>query len=383
MTSTPPPPEPIPEDDLLGGTPPISGELPVIPTRPLAGPPSTMAELVALLRLVNVHVQDLWSRLDLVRSGAASLDRSAGLIATTVTALDPLMDALSATPFPSQADSLARITNAWRALTASPVLAPPSNAPLDAQGQLKEIALVEGECRTIIYWTAFLTAGSRLEEWLATLRPGYAIPFHDIFRDEVPFAEERQRLLQVLAATPKLLAGSGGLIDGESGIVYRYEVDDRKRWAAVGWVVVALFAATFVVVLVGLYTPLAGSSGAPALLLGWGAALAGVVVHLGVTAAKRLRAGGASAVVFPVDRLSIDVSARLGAILLRIAMLLFAYVGLVAGGLVAANSGGSSNFLFSALLAGYSLDSVVDLLSARFDQQSAAQINGLKSQLAP
>ncbi len=383
MTAVPPPPAPIPDDILLGGAPPIDDALVAGPAQAATTTPASADALISLLRLLNVHVQHLWARLDVVRSGAASLDRSAGLIAQAAATIQPLMTALAsaADVFPSQADSLARITNAWGAVAASPVLAPPPAAPLDAQAQLKEIALIEGECRTIIYWTAYLTATGRLKEWLETLRPGYAVLFHDIFKDEIPFADDRQQLLRVLAASPQLLSGTGGLVDGETGVVYRYEVDARKRWLSVGWAALALVAATLLVIGAGQLTLLA-SAGSANLALGWAGALAGVLVHLSVTAAKRLRAGGAGQVVLPVDRLSIDVSAKLGSILLRIGMLLLAYLGLVAGGLIAVDTTRLADFLFSAFLAGYSLDSMIDLLSARLDQQAAAQVNGLKSQAA-
>jgi hypothetical protein len=360
------PDESAPESDLiLGGPPPLT---PAIPVGYTPAPPADTAELVARLRLLNIHTQHLWARLEQVRDGAAALDASATLITQAAMRIQQLCDDLEAAipTMAGQADSLARLTNAWRAAGASPLLSMPDAVGLDAQQQLKELALVEGELRAIIYWTAYLTAAQRLSEWLAQLRPGYALRFDDIFRDEVPSTEDRQQLLRALASTPQLLAPIGGMIDPEQGVVYRYEVETNRRWRSVGWAALALLAATVLVAGVGLIAPQADAVGVAVLAQGWVAALIGVIVHSGVTTTKRLRTSGGT-LALPVDRLSIEVNARLGQILLRIAMLLVAYLGLVSGGLITFETSGAG-FLFSAFLTGYSLDSVIDLLSARFER---------------
>ncbi|MEI6180004.1 MAG: hypothetical protein WCP31_04580 [Chloroflexales bacterium] len=367
---------------LLGSAPPSDDAASTHSKHPASEGSSSPHNLIATLHVLNVHVQHLWARLDAIRSGIVALEQSGGLINQTIKLIRPLIGVLNVDSdlLPTHSDSIARITNAWHTIIASPVITPPSGTTIEAQEQLKQIALLEIECRSIIYWSSYIPAPERIAEWLNELRPGYAILFHDIFKDEIPFIDDRQKLLGVLANAPQLIAKSGGLIDGETGVIYRYEIDSRKRWRSVGWVGLALVAATSLIALAGLYLPLAGTNGPGLLVQGWFAALVGIVIHLGVTTVKRLRNAGASAMVLPVDRFSIDINAKLGVILLRIGMLFVAYLGLMAGGLLASNAGNLAGFLFSALLAGYSLDSVVDLLSASLDQQAAAQFSGLKSQ---
>ena len=69
------------------------------------------------------------------------------------------------------------------------------------------------------------------------------------------------------------------------------------------------------------------------------------------------------------------VNARLGQILMKLALALTGFFGFVAATPV------DKITPFACLLVGYSLDSIIELFGASLDSQAAAQVESLKTQL--
>ncbi|HEX2095501.1 MAG TPA: hypothetical protein VHG28_24105 [Longimicrobiaceae bacterium] len=332
------------------------------PTSPEEGsgavPPD--APMLQELRLLRTEIQDLRSVLDLVRRGEAPVARFVEYIRRTRKQVRAILSRIH-----SSDDCVRRIRNAWEQIESCELVRRPGGN-LDLQIQIQCLNLLDVLCRQIIYGCSCRTIPARLAEWLEDTRPGYAIPFHALFEDEVPDAEDRQKILNHLALVPNLLKPYGGMADPDAGMIYRYEQVAWKRVLSLGLVVLAVLAATGVALLLHALAPVDGQ-GVERLLVGWAAVLGGTVVHVGVGAAKRVRAAGAMVVV----------SAREGFILLRVVMALVGYLAFVYGiGMTAAT--GVQSYVFNAFLVGYSLDSVMELLGAGLNRRAGLQAAALR-----
>jgi hypothetical protein len=378
------PPDPDADDAPLYRTttfampaaaPPLSTTLAPAPT------PATMAEAwFRRLRALRAEAQDLRAVLDDVRRGDAPLARYVEYIGKTCADIDELIAGLD-----DDDDCIRHVRNAWEQMRTCAVMRAPDQV-LDPQLQMQLLNLLDGQARRIVYWTSYRTIPNRLMHWLREAQPGYAIPFHAVFEDELPDAEDRQRVLNHLACTPEALKDVGGLVDPESGLVYRYDPSARRRVRSAATLVLVLAALTAVVAFAGpeiVHTGGAdGTTAVPprSLLLGWAAVLVGTVTHVGVAAAKRMRTVGANPAVLPVGRMMLLLNAKEGLILLRTGLALLGFFALALATTVPAEAQ-LGPFLLNAFLVGYSLDSVVELFGAGMDQRAAALQAGLKARL--
>ena len=110
-------------------------------------------------------------------------------------------------------------------------------------------------------------------------------------------------------------------------------------------------------------------------VIGWGSVLAGVVVHMAVTTAKRTQTQAELPPVIAVGDLPRLINAKLGQFLMKPLLALIGLFGL------AFASGSDSITVLNTFLVGYSLDSVVDLFAVSVEQRSATQVAALKQQL--
>ncbi len=330
--------------------------------------------LLSDLRLLRAEIQDLRAVLAQVHRGEAPLRHFVEYIAITREQVRDIIGRVR-----TDDDCVRRILNAWEQLESCSLIRRPDEE-LSPQLQVQCLNLLEGQCRQIAYWCCHRTIPERVIEWLRDTQPGYAIPFHMVFEDELPDHEDRQKILNHLALAPNVLKPYGGLADPENGVVYSYEPELSKRIGSLVRVALALLLATALVLAAGTMVPVEGvGASRQVLLIGWIAVLLGSLVHVGVATAKRASTLGGSPVVLPVRRFLLVVNAREGLILLRTFMAGLGYLGYVFG----VGSAGETKlqaFMFSAFLVGYSLDSVVDLLGSSFDQRAVVQSAVLRKQ---
>lgn len=350
------------------------------PAAPPEAPASDLAQLPGSavndeawfnhLRLLRTEVQDLRSVLDSIRRGESSLQRYAEYIKLSCLQIDDLVAALEGD------DTIRRIQNTWEKMKTCPLLQDPSGVS-DTQTQIQHLIMLDSQCRELVYWTAYKTIPQRLKQWLAATQPGYAIPFHAVFEDEVPDLEDRQKILNALAWSPNVIGG--GIIDPITGLIYRYSESFDKRLRSLGIALGALAVATLLIFLAGMLPPLNGAA-TSWLMLGWAALLTGTLIHIGVGVSKRMRGQGAIPVVLPTGRFLLLVDAKLGEILFKIVMALVGFLGFVyATGFSERSQFGS--FLLNAFLVGYSLDSFVEIFGATIDQRTAALQSNLSKRL--
>ena len=335
-------------------------------------PPPTGSphEQLTRLREIRVEAQDLLAVLDSVRTGKTTVKASAPYIRRTAADIVALFGQVT-----GRSDEIRRVRNAWEQMEINPLLAKPEGS-YSAQEQLHYLDLLAAQIRRLVYYVGYETIPTRLNEWLALARPGYYVPFHLVFEDELPDREDRVRLLNHLAYSPETI--QGGLVDAANGLIYRYATSARSRFFSLALIALALVGCTAVVAgacrLPAGGWPL-GPGDLGAMLIGWLAVLAGVVTHVGVGGVKRAQAQGGLPPVIAVGDFSKIVSARVGQILLRVFLALVGFFGLVFG------AGVAQVTVFNAFLVGYSLDSFVELFRGSLEQRAAAQVASLKKQL--
>jgi hypothetical protein len=301
--------------------------------------------------------------------GETSLALFADYINKTVLDVDELVSGLT------DGDTARHILNAWEQMQVNPLLRAP-DGDHEAQAQLHYLNLLNEQIDKIVFWCGTLTIPERLAAWLDTQRPGYYVPFNQVFEDELPNPEDRLRLLESLALAPKLLRN--GFVDLEAGLVYRYSEKKLERLRSFAYLILA--ALLFTGIVVGACLP--AWPGWPlerenlaALLVGWVALLVGVIVHNGVGSVKRSRARGGLPVVVAPSEWQIIINAKAGQMILK---LFIALIGLFA---LVFSSGIDQVTLFNSFLVGYSLDSFVEMFGASMEQRAGAQLSAMQQKL--
>jgi hypothetical protein len=321
------------------------------------------------LREARAEVHDLRIALEQIRKGEATLKVYADYIRKTMADMNQLMSEIQ------DGDSVRHLQNLWEQMSVNPALLDPE-ASFDAREQLHLLSMLDAQCKEFVFQVGVLTIPARVNDWLEGARTGYYIPFHLVFDDELPAWEDRQRVLNYLAWSPRAIRG--GLVDAANGLIYRYSQNRLARLGSILLLTLAFLAAVGIVV-GACYLPVEGwplePSNLPAFLVGWGAVLAGVVVHMGIESVKRTQAQGGRPPILAVGDLPLLLNARTGQILLKLLLTLIGFFGLVF------TVGVTDVTPFNSFLVGYSLDSFVGLFGASIEQRAGAQLMTLKQQL--
>lgn len=357
---------------------PVAQEVARIGPHPSATP-MTM-EYMDHLRVLRCDILALDRLAEAIRSGEARIEDNAQYISSvrdhagaTLAEIEALVCAADV-----RGEHMRELRLSWDRLVTVPVIASPDSPVDDAQRRLAELKTTSDICREIIYELGYQTIPGRLNEWLEQAPAGYYVPFHDVFEDEVPNEADRLRILRFLAFQPMTV--KDGLVDAANGLVYRYSPDRREQlWSLVK--IGGLFLLLTMLVTgwgqLGRWTdkwPFEPEDWFD-LLVVWFAVMAGVVVHLVVGTAKRVREQRALPPVFATNQLMKRINAREGLIMVKLATALLGFFALLA-----TETLGDIQPL-TAFLAGYALDSVVGLFSTSLDNQAAAQANVLKQKL--
>ncbi len=347
----------------------------VMPPMKEAPVPSEATDLeldLGVLRELRAEAQDLQDVLESIRQGNASVATYAGYIDKTRNDIAALMAQIRGDDY---ADSMRHLRNIWEQMLACPLLANPS-AKLDAQDLTRHITALEGQIRKLVFEIGYLAIPPRINEWLKGARPGYYIPFHEVFEDELPSFEDRQALLGFLAHQPACI--EGGLVDAENGLIYRYAPEQKDRRLSYLFLGVAVAVAVGIVVGAA-YLPASGWPLGPGdlstLLVGWGAVWVGVLVHIVVSTTKRVQSQKGHPPVMAIGDIPLMLNAKIGQVLFKILVSLVAILGLALG------AGIDNTNPLNALLVGYSLDSVIEIFGASVEQRAAAQVSSLKQKL--
>src|SRR5215213_6637 len=150
------------------------------------------------LYALRSEVQNLATILTSIRQGDADLKTYASYIKQTVTDISSIM---TNPALVSDNDAIQNLHNLWQQMQVNPLLIDPA-AEVEPQMQLHLLTLLASQIQRIVFIVGTLTIPARVNQWLKEARPGYYIPFHDVFDDELPELEERQKVLNYLAWSP-------------------------------------------------------------------------------------------------------------------------------------------------------------------------------------
>jgi hypothetical protein len=350
---------------------------------PLSGEGVDVAEgslrLAALVRDIRAEAQNLDQILgDVERIAAleapdvrlaeaqAWVDATGSLAADDIRAIESRLEAVrdlfSIHPvlYDRAGDEVVHIENAWRRAAVERIQERPE-APDEVATLLSRARAGRDALATIVYHAALLTIPPRLNAHLRSLRPGAALDFHRNFIDELPDAEDRDRLLRYLGDHPLSIEG---VVDPSSGLIYKTSASRlRRAWSFGGIVLLALLGGGLVFALTHIEPwfdrddwPVAETRTSE-LLATYLLVFVGAFAHLLVDALKRSRRGASPAMALG-DML---VWVHVREIQISIAVLSL-WVGVVGLALSSDDIGWALAFFV-----GYSIDSVVDIFLARFE----------------
>ena len=277
-------------------------------------------------------------------------------------------------------DAIQHLQNLWCQMEVNPLLEAPEKATSD--DILKHKDRLVAQIDQAIFYLGILTIPQQVNRWLNQSTPGYALPFHEIFADELPSPEARTRLLKYMAHAPNLVRG--GMIDVEGGLIYRYARDWGTRVGTMVYLlaIFALFTGMVVGICFLAPNPPSGvtivwptKGDIDNLLVAWGAILVGVVIHAVIQLKKQSDAGQSMLAMITSGGLPVLVSAYSGKILLKLTLAIIALFALTF------TMGAPEVTITTAFLAGYSLDSFIDLFGTTTEASATAQREALASQL--
>jgi hypothetical protein len=309
-------------------------------------------------------VQDLHTVIDLVQVGTTTLASQATYLAKTKNDLVEVQQKLAAEP--STDDTVHHLLNVLEQVDTNPLLSPPAE-PLPAQEQTNAVVLLLANIQRIELLVGMLTIPSRLNEWLKNSKPGYYVPFHLVFKDEIPNEEDRRTVLNYLAWSPQII--ENGIVDVTSGLVFRYNKDSAAQMRSLGWLAVAILASLLIVIVAArlplpIETTMTLQTRTATFVIGWLAVLIGVITHIGVEGAKREKLTGLPTLL-AVSDLRETIDARLGQMIWKLVLVL---IGFFAVAFAIDQTVGVVN----AFLVGYSLDSVVGVFGASVETKVKA-----------
>ena len=370
VTAAPPPPVIDDTDDRGKAAPP-----------PPAGESGDSAEtalpaaLIRSLRELRAEIRDLLDFVAKVKLGLTSIAAGADYVRRTREDMEQLIAAIAGLNDDLHHDGVRHIINLWEQLLVNPVIVDPEREAQQEE-QLHALTLLEDRAGEMIYAIGQLTIPERLNDWLRRARVGYYVPFHQLFEDELPDPESRQRVLRAIALAPESLYA--GIVSNHNGLIYRYNPSRFHRWRELISFLLLVAFVTLVVWSVGHPPDALGSFQIPLdeqirprLLPAWIALLLGVVVHVAVDSVKRGRESALPPVVATRDWMLL-FSARKGELIIK---LLIALVGLFA---MAFLFGPQQFTVASAFFVGYSLDSFIGLFGETMDRRAAAQLAALR-----
>ncbi len=406
------------EVPLINGKPVVETENQQVDQSPVVAPPEKKplveieeGDLFDHLSEIRAELEDLQQILNNIRRGKTVIPTYVDYVKTTKRNLSELMDKVNfSDEKPKEVANLTivirHLNNYWEQIQASPLIAEPQREPATSV-QLHYLDLLDEQIHGFIYNIAELTIPHQINHWTKTSKPGYFIDFHEVFARDLPFPEDRDRLLNIIGRTPHMTPG--GFVDIDNGRIYCYSTNPWRRLLSVGLLVLALAIATGIVAASCLINKNNSITNWPLnegdltqMLVAWAAILIGMGVHVLVGSAKRSKTKhGMPSVLMD---LILIVDARFGEILMKLVLGLIGLFGLV---IISSSKLPWLNFISSfleqttsaaekatpgdvdaahkallaqvtplnAFLVGYSLDSIIELFGT--SMEGASQVKSL------
>lgn len=335
------------------------------------------------LRLLRTELQDMISLIERAKSGKISLDAQIDYFNKTKGDIKHIFKEIDDITDKKHSDTIRHIVNVWEQMERSELF-DKSYASKSMEVKLEIITLIDEQARDIILYVGYKTIPERVNDWMERARPGYVLPFHLVFEDELTNQADRKKVLNYISWKPKEI--SNGLVDPRNGLVYRYHerVTQRMLWV---FLLVSLFP--LLIYLVGDYgldllVDVVGNTFNDSngnLLIDGGTVrlyllslFSGIYVHILIDRAKQQRDSGMPNIM-PLSDWTRYLSACRGRILYKTSLALFVFIAF----LVTIEDVSKLTYA-QFFLAGYSLDSVVDMFSAKLEKNSSTQFSASQAQ---
>lgn len=313
------------------------------------------------LRLLRSELQDMISLIGRAKAGKINFAQHVEYINKTKDDITDLMKEIQ--KIEDGNDSIRHILNFLEQMGRSDLFKPEFNKK-KIEEQLELMTLAEEQAREIILYIGYETIPARVNDWLQTARAGYVVPFHFVFEDELQLEEDRNKVLNYISWKPTII--KHGLVDPNTGLIYRYHKTFIARFL---WTVAIVAMFPLLIYLTGACVPdiiklvNAKISVDPNVLsLYLLALLLGVYVHVLIDRAKVQQQTGLPNII-PLSDVGRYISSRRGLILYRTSLAVFVFFAFL---VTVENPDKLSYSQF--FLAGYGLDSVVDMFAAKLEK---------------
>lgn len=338
-----------------------------------------------LLREVRVEIQEVSRIIDEHIAGQLDIVSHKDILQTTKEEVSEKMNDLKNTYLNKlpPVDYYSEVINIWQLIETSPVFDSSKIEPLseNTQNLLRELTLLKNRISRLSFLVVYITGKERLNNWIDGARPGYALPFHRIFEDEIGAEDDRQRILNLYSLQPEAL--NGGLIDPVKGVVLCYPSSKFDR--LLRHILLLLFLVVSFVAVYGFASLLTdegvlkGALEIPKeptvsfLIMSWSALLIGILGHVLITGAKVTNVEYRQ-FPLPLRDWGFYLSSRTAMIVYKITLALFVFLSmfvLLEGEMK----------LLEAFLIGYGFDSVIDLVGVSLEKRSSVNIKVLKEKI--
>jgi len=326
------------------------------------------------LRLLRTELIDVKSLITRAKTGKINIDKQIEYINLTKSDIKVLITDITGEDN-GKSDTIRHILNIWEQIEQGEIFKEDLETRT-IEEKLEAFTLLEEQIQEIVLYVGYKTVPERVNDWLDKARPGYVLPFHLVFEDEIHNEGDRKKVLNYISWKPTEI--TNGLVDPGKGLIFRYHesVICRIFWAAI---IVAFFP--LLIFFAGEYTSYIiqvldkdtetfkfDNIGLHLLAL-----FSGIYVHVLIDRNKQQTESGVPSIV-PLSEWTRYLSAQRGRILYKTSLALFVFLGLIA---IAEKPDSLTYMQF--FLAGYSLDSVVDMLSTRLEKSASARFSSSQS----
>jgi hypothetical protein len=284
-------------------------------------------------------------------------------------ALRMLMENVDPNLYRQDGSEITAIENEWARVEPNWPTCPADEPPLDVHTMLTQIDAVEDVLCEVVIHVEKLTLPDRMNSQLKMMRVGQTIDFQAEYSDEIPTLQAQTQALNYLHDHPLMVQG---IVDVENGLIYRTSPNPLRRAASILGNILAVILGSTLVVLFYQFHVFPKDLTLQGLLTAYTSVMIGGATHYIVNAVKQFRTNPGKTLTVVGDGL-LWFHIKEVTVFLGILTLLVGFFGIVFLNL--------GTDLWTAFLAGYSIDSVIDLVLLRFADVSSTRIDALKKQL--
>jgi hypothetical protein len=277
-------------------------------------------------------------------------------------------------------DDLTNIENSWdRIVIEWPHVS--ENCDIDIEKLLPKYLIVEKKISEILFLISCLTIPERTNDNLSQMRIGHILNFHEVFQDEVPLFEDRKAILRKMDLFSAVV---GGVIDVDSGLIYRIDPKPWRRVLSFIYILSFFCLCSIIFYIISFIIPslITGENlmypKPISYVISFILVLTGGIVHSLVDLLKQYRYNKSSNYK-AIDDFWLWVHTREMKIIIQIIYSFFASL-FYSLSQINTELEMSNGFYINALFIGYFIDSFFDIFLQRFNMTTQKQFSSLKEE---